>query len=303
VNIEFNEPENVVGQYQNLKTEEDADLFIALTHLGLYNYRDDILGDDQLAHQFPYFDLIIGGHTNELLDTVINDIPVLIANKYLNYLGRTRLKLKDKAIISMQTDHIDLNSIINFDADMQEKIDGYHSAMSYLQDVIGNSEINLDRYQTGCFYVDALREYMNVDLTFQNPGGVRAGLDQGSISIADIYSIEPFNNGTVIYEMTVLEIEDFLTESGSGFYYSGLILENSDGELFIRDTEGNLLEDNDVLSVGINDYIPAVYGNLFPESGETQELTAAETLTHYLLESSAEVYYPVCDCYFYYQFK
>ena len=52
---------------------------------------------------------------------------------------------------------------------------------------------------------------MNVDLTFQNSGGIRSSLDEGDITVREIYEISPFNNGTVIYEMTVAEIKEFTT--------------------------------------------------------------------------------------------
>ncbi len=59
-NLTFERPENVVSKYSNIKEQEDSDLYIALTHIG-YSKNNGKLGDYQLAEQFPYFDLIIGG--------------------------------------------------------------------------------------------------------------------------------------------------------------------------------------------------------------------------------------------------
>ena len=75
--------------------------------------------------------------------------------------------------------------------------------------------------EVGCFYPKALRMQMNVDVTFQNTGGIRTSLNAGDISRREIFEIGPFNNGTVIYEMTVADIKNFLMLSGSGFYSSG----------------------------------------------------------------------------------
>jgi len=51
---------------------------------------------------------------------------------------------------------------------------------------------------------------LEVDLTFQNTGGVRSNLNFGDITKKDIFEILPFNNPIIIYEMTVAEIKTFL---------------------------------------------------------------------------------------------
>jgi len=299
-NLSFQKAENIVSRYSSLKELEQADLYIALSHLGIYEF-DDRFGDFKLAKQFPYFDIIIGGHTNQLSDTVINNIPVLMAGKYLNYLGRTRLTIKDKKIETIQTDFIDLNEYADYDTDLKSKIDEYNNSMPFLDDIIGYSYLNHEKYQIGCFYTDAFREYMNVDVAFQNTGGVRAGLDEGDITKREIYAISPFNNGTVIYNMSVSEIKNFLISVEFGNYFSGIQITQIDANIEIKDLEGNIIPDETILSVGINDYIPAVYDTYFPTNGSIQTLTAAETLIEYLETINGDINYPVCDCYFRYQ--
>ena len=76
-NLTFQNPEDIVSDYSNVKSEENSDLYIALTHIG--HTKSNSLGDFELANQFPYFDLIIGGHSNGKINTVINNIPVFQA--------------------------------------------------------------------------------------------------------------------------------------------------------------------------------------------------------------------------------
>jgi 5'-nucleotidase/UDP-sugar diphosphatase len=299
-NITFQRPENVVSQYANIKGQENSDLYIALTHLGHNGYGGE-LGDFQLAGQFPYFDLIIGGHSHVLLDTVINNIPIFQAGCYLNYLGKIELSVKEKKIEFVDFDLINLNIYSDYDAELMGVIDGYNNSTSYLNDVIGFSHLYYAVYRVGCFYTDALRGAMNVDVSFQNTGGIRSDLDEGDIARREIYEISPFNNGTVIYHMSVSEIKTFLQESASGFYYSGIQIEQISSDIQIKDLSGNIIADNTVLSIGINDYIPAVYDSYFPTSGEVQSLTAAETLIFYLEYINDQVNYPDSNRYFRYQ--
>ena len=298
-NFTFERPENIVSQYSDIKEQKNSDLYIALSHLG-HNGYSGALGDFQLASQFPYFDLIIGGHSHRKIDTIINNIPVFQAGAYLNYLGKIELLVKDKKIDSINFTLIDLNTCTEYDHELKTVIDDYNN-LPYLSEVIGFSHIYHDIPKVGCFYADALRSVMNVDVAFQNTGGVRSGLDEGDITKREIFEIAPFNNGTVIYNMSIAEIKAFLKGSGSGFYYSGIQIEQIGDDIQVKDLNGNILTDNTILSLGINDYIPAVHETYFPTNGSIQSLTTAETIISYLVNVNSQVNYPNCDHYFRYQ--
>lgn len=296
--LNFTRPENVVGEYATLKSSESADLLVALSHLG-YGSSDEIMGDDRLADTYPWIDMVIGGHSHMIVNTEHNGIPVFQAGSYLHKLGKISLTVQNKKIVNYSFDLIDLDSYQQKDEPLMAVIDEYND-LPYLNDVIGNSQGYLSGPEVGCFYCDALRTVMNTDIAFQNTGGVRAGLDAGEITKREIFEISPFNNGTVIYEMTVGEIKTFLQNSGSGFYYSGVSIAKSGGEIVIRDKNNAKIPDDYVLSVGINDYIPAVHDLYFPNNGNRQLLTAAETLIYYLENVNSELDYQGSNCYFRY---
>lgn len=298
-NLTFQRPEDVVSQYSNLKEQENSDLYIALTHIGHDGYRGN-LGDFQLASDYPYFDLIIGGHSHLTIDTVVNNIPIFQAGSYLNYLGKIELSVINKSVSSIDFELIDLNLYKAYNAELKVIIDAYDN-LPYLNEVIGYSHSFLERYMVGCFYTDAMRGVMNTDVTFQNYGGIRSHLDDGDIIKREIFEISPFNNGTVIYDMSVAEMTDFLKGSGSGYFYSGILIEQMDSTILIKDLNNNIIPDDTVLTIGINDYIPAVHEDYFPASGNIQPLTAAETLISYLENINSQVNYPNCNRYFRYQ--
>ena len=296
--LTFNRPEDIVVQYADLKAEEDADLYIALTHIGRW-------ADFDFAHDFPYFDMIIGGHSHNLIDTVVNGIPIFQAGAYLHYLGKIMIEVNDQELQAIDFELIDLDNYNDFDAGIQLMIDQYNSSMPSLDDIIGySSTYHYRNYNLGCFYTDALRTQLNAEVTFQNPGGIRTDLDEGDITKREIYAISPFKNGTIIYSMTVSEIKEFLIGSGSGFYYSGIILEQSGAEVLIKDTNGQVLQNNVSLTIGLNDYIPAVYDMYFPppSAGSIQPFTDAETIIIYLENDPGPVNYPDCNRYFKYSF-
>lgn len=293
-NMLFEPHQEVVSNYADIKLKENADLYVALTHLG---HEDDF----ELAKNHPYFDLIIGGHSHWIIDTVINNIPVFQAGDNLNYLGKIELLINQKKIQSINYELIDLNTFPITDAKLRSKIKYYNNLPGF-DEVIGYSEIHhTRRYNVGCFYTDALREQINVDVTFQNTGGIRNDLYKGEITRGAIYWILPFDNGIVTYTMTVSEIKNFLIGSESGFYYSGIILEQKNGDVILKDNEGQVLDDNYNLTVGLNDYIPAVYDNLFPPDGDILPLKDAETIIDWLKNNPQPINYPECNRYFRYR--
>ena len=179
-NLTFQRPETVVSNFSTLKEQEGSDLLIALTHLG-HSGNEGSLGDFQLASQFPYFDLIIGGHSHYRIDTVVNNVPIFQAGSYLEFMGKIELEVMDGTIQSYQYQLIDLNDYVALDVALMAKIDEYND-LPELKEIIGFSQQYHNRSQVGCFFTDALLETMNVDVTFQNTGGIRSDLDEGDIT-------------------------------------------------------------------------------------------------------------------------
>jgi 2',3'-cyclic-nucleotide 2'-phosphodiesterase (5'-nucleotidase family) len=297
-NLKFSRPETVVGQYSDLKNEQNADLFVALTHLGHDGY-NGALGDYQLATDFPYFDLIVGGHSHREIDTIVNDIPIYQAGSYLRKLGRIDLEITNRQITSINYSMIDLDTYAEEDAELAEIINGYEN-QPYLQDVIGYSAAYHGIRDVGCFVTDALRTEVMVDVAIHNSGGVRDDLDEGDITKRDIYEISPFNNGTVIYNITVGELEEFFKQSGSGFYYSGIIIEQEMRSISIRDADGIRLKSDVVLRLVSNDYIAAVHEQYLPRNFEVRDATQAETVIAYLINHDQPVNVVGCERYFRY---
>lgn len=299
--VTFERPEDVVAQFSNVKEQENADLYIALTHLG-HNGDEEVLGDFQLAHQFPYFDLIIGGHSSKLIDTIVNNTPIFQVGRDLEYLGKIKLSVKNRKVEGVDFEMIKLSEYPDYDAELQNDIDAYNEGMAVvLEEVIGISHTHHERYQVGCFYTDALREKLEVDVTFQNYGGVRAALDEGDITVKEIFQIDPFNNGTRIYQMSASEVEAFLMGSQTWFCYSGIQIVQSGEDIQLLDINNNVIPENTTLSIGINDYIPAVYDTYFPMNADILPFTTAEGIIDYLKNINNEVNYPNCERYFKYE--
>jgi len=278
--LTFQHAKNIVQNYKTIKQEEEADIYIALSHLGHNSYGTK-MGDFKLAEENTFFDLIIGGHSHSIIDTVVAGTPIFQSGEHLNNLGQIEVTLYDNAIQEINFKLINLNNYNQYDQQLKTIINTYNDRPE-LDEVIGHSGINHSIMETGCFYTDALRKYLNVDVSFQNPGGIKAKLEQGDITKRNIFNIAPFNYGVLIYEMTVEEIKEFLVGSESGFYYSGIRIEKVDKSIQIKDLYGQIIPDEQILKIVVNDYIPAIHSAFFPEDGALHPLTDSETLITYL---------------------
>ena len=292
-NLSFQKYYNVIGNYLETKENEQSDLFIALTHLGEAT-------DGYLANSYPIFDAIIGGHSHTIVEKTVSNTPIFQAGSNLNYLGKIKLKISDREIKELDYQLIDLDSYSNFDPSIKELTDTYTESAN-LDEVIGYASAYHSRSQVGCFYTDALRNEMNVDITFQNTGGIRADLNEGDITKREIFTIDPFNNGSVTYTMTVGEIKNFLKESGVRIYFSGFDLIQNNDAIEIYNAENQLLNNDTNISVGLNDYIPAVYDTYFTQTPTFLPNTTAETIINYLYNNSSPIDYTWCNGYFQYQ--
>lgn len=292
--LEFQRFGNIVNNYANLKATENADLLVALTHLGAYS-------DRVLARDFSFFDVIIGGHSHEVVEEEVNGTPIVQAGSYLNRLGRIELKVLNKKVVDYNVDFIRLNDYPFEDEQLAEQIAIYNKSPEF-QEVVGYSKSWMGKNEVGCFYTTALMEYLETDCAFQNGGGIRSAIDQGDITALEIYNMDPFNNQSVIFTMTVREIKQFFEETGAGEHVSGIILEQSQNKLLVYDAAGKEMSDNETITIGINDYIPAVYDQYFPlEKAEIKDFTTAEAIIGYLKTINSTVDYEGCDQYFDYQ--
>ena len=86
---------------------KDSDIFIALSHLGARM-------DEDLAKYLggnPYgLDIIVGGHSHDILQTCYNEVLISQAGTKNRYLGKIKLKMDDNSITDIKTGFIDLET-------------------------------------------------------------------------------------------------------------------------------------------------------------------------------------------------
>ncbi|MBL3656102.1 bifunctional metallophosphatase/5'-nucleotidase [Fulvivirga sediminis] len=284
-------PYNVeLSKYGSLEADTDADLSILLTHLGSSV-------DSRIAEGNHNFDIIVGGHSHEVIDRKVDDIPVVQAGANFEMLGRMDLIISEGTIASSEVRFINLGEYEQYDEALQAKIDDYIGEV-HLDEVIGYSKNDMSKPNMGCFYTDALMNYLQTDVALQNTGGVRSTFDAGDITMGEVFDMDPFSNHCVIFKMAVSELETFFMNADEGFHVSGMQFGTDHTGFALYDTEGHVLSETDSLMVGVNDYIPAVHDRYFPyDRADIKDYTTAEAIIKYLQNASEEIDYAGCDNY------
>ena len=274
--LTFTEGLDSFQNYENLKTDNGADLLVALTHYGSYK-------DRKILENYSFVDLVIGGHTDQEYGYFYENGYMLMSGKYLEKVSKTTLTVTNNAITDFNFELIDLSdTTMEFDQTVKTKVDNYNNQPEFYT-VIGESEIPHSGNETACLYTDALQTITGADFVIQNMGGIRANLDEGDITPFDVYSIDPFGNSLDTFEMTITELRTFLNAFRSSFSYSTTLEISKDQNQILQfSKDGITLEDTDVVNFSLNDYISNVYKDYFPEPSFTYEKTTAEYIIEYI---------------------
>lgn len=221
--------------------KEEADLIVALTHIGFYGEDSSRTGDIQLAMAVPELDVIVGGHTHTKLEEpyVVGKTLIVQADGYSEYVGRLNL------VVDSDTDSVTAHSyqLLPVNAKKTVKYNGkkYYSYVGtgYVEDqeildamnpyiegadellnkpvgiaaveLTGGKSVSRTRETNlGNLITDGMRAKIGADIAFQNGGGIRAGIAPGQITYRDLLTVQPFGNTLTEIEMTGAQIIDVL---------------------------------------------------------------------------------------------
>ena len=237
--------------------QEEADLFkqqginkvILLSHLG-YKL------DKKVAQETSNIDVIIGGHSHNLVEGVTEGEnllksktgePVIITNggKDGEHFGNLSLEFNSNGILTNAKNEIfnttDFSRNLIYakilQADMEE-----NEKVGYINSVLPQPKNKLiEENPQANFIADAIRNELGVEIAFLNSANLRSSFEPGTFTKLDAKMISPFHNQMVIANVTEKDLVDAfkftcktLVNSRPGlFAVSGLkyTVRKSDGEL------------------------------------------------------------------------
>lgn len=274
---------------ESLVLRDSCDLFVFLNHYGVDK-------DRALAENLPKgsVDLIIGGHSHTLIDTImrINDILITQAKSKLSHATLIKITFDEKGKVHTTMELFPIDKGAEKE-DLLRMVERYN-ANPVLREVLAQAEDDMVSYdQLGYFMVDVLRATNGVQIGVLNPGGVRIeSHPKGAFTVGDVYRLDPFGNESVIFTLTGAQIRDILFDSFrrdeflpvylSGIrshYYLGDDMLPTRIDLFTE--EGKPLDLSATYSVAMNSYMASVTN--FDKSTKQETFrTTAESMIEFL---------------------
>ena len=280
--VSFKRPEAVLPDYQFLRNQNDV--VILLSHCGL----DD---DIELAEANPWLDAIIGGHSHTLIEhpSETNGVLITQSGSHLKYATLVKLHVKNHKVVAKEAIVLNVNKVRKEKAEIKQLVDEFNNAPA-LNEAIATAKTKFETPQElGCMITDALREMSGADFAFQNTGGVRVPyLKKGPITVKDVYSIDPFNNDVVMYEMTGEQVKKFILNSyrkngGYPSYVSGMTYEvNDNGKSVWVNMEGGSFSTKKTYKVAFNSYMASTVNIESVDEGRSLFMTSEEMMIEFL---------------------
>ena len=259
--------------------KEQADIVIALVHMGLYPEITE--GSKAVAAQVPGLALVIDGHTHTKLEEPVMvknevtglDVAIVQARHWGLYMGNANLSFMNGEVtdLNWKLDPINVqyretlddgSRVYKFvgeelkeDAALAALIQPFIDKVDAVLDgVIGtatapflNDDTRKMETALGDLVADSMFWYvksmnLDVDFAFQNGGGIRTSLADGEIQKRTIYEVLPFDNTVMTVTMKgsdVLAIFDYVPETVT----HGANPQVSEGVSFVIDTASGKVTD------------------------------------------------------------
>ncbi len=249
-----------------------ADIIVALSHAG-----EAI--DRRLAEQVPEIDVIVGGHSHtrlpsgdmvwhsqDLKVSSVNGTVIAQAYQWGGELGRIDLLFVKDQAGTWQVDRyrarlIPVTADVPEDPGVAAVVDQFWKPIApQYAEVIGQAGGEFagrgDDQAEYNLVADAVRESFNAEFGMENMGGVRAPLIRGTITKADLVTLDPFSNTVVTFTATGKEIRDILQRYSPAV--SGIRYRVENRELVDVTIGGKPLDDARTYSGVTNSYFAGV---------------------------------------------
>jgi 5'-nucleotidase/UDP-sugar diphosphatase len=200
---------------------DGVDLIVVVSHMGFEH-------DQRIARNHPDIDIVVGGHDHRPLHQPVKENRTIIvqAGSWGRYVGKLDLvvDVAGDSVFSWQGKLVEMRAAdIVPDTRTAAKVDELESGIrDKMREVIGELRTAWTRpprgqrteSSSGNWQADMMREYAEVDVAFQNVGGIRKDLAAGPITVGDVWEMNPFGNHFVVFHVdgaTLRRMIDFQT--------------------------------------------------------------------------------------------
>ncbi|MDR1293171.1 MAG: 5'-nucleotidase C-terminal domain-containing protein [Clostridiales Family XIII bacterium] len=327
LDIDFGTSDDILAYAEDMAGElkdDGAEFIIALSHLGTednsslgvdYGTSYDLRGIDGI-------DLIVDGHSHTSLEDITQDgkTPIVSTGSEMVAFGQVEVG-EDLEVTGYKSITKEETADMKPDPSVTAVIDKWAGEVAEAgAQVVSHTDtaIEVDRSSErteetvmGDLVADAMRWAADSDIAFENGGAIRAGFDEGDITVGEVNAALPFSNflcetklkGSVIEEALEVSVSSYPEERGGFLQVSGLTFAfdpaKAAGERVLSVTVGGeALDPEKEYTVATNDF-NAAGGDEYemfkapflsdPLSNDKGISAVADALTEYLNSGAANI--------------
>lgn len=286
--LSFPDPKQMADKYSKIQGE--TDFMVLISHMGSTHDRDFIEMND-------HYDLLLSGHSHEMINEVVDETILLQAGKNLTDIGVTVLNVENSDEIRVVRHEI--ISLDGYQADQEyAKIVKQYYDNPKLKKSIGYFTDPIQKEGFANLMVDAMYNSVDVDIALCNIGGVRLdGHPAGDMPLASIFSLEPFGSQIWTMKMTPAQIRKLITskfndkenskEARRVDLYSTtpyIIEVDEDGDAI--DVKFDTLKEGREYTVAMGDYVVSKYKDLDSKEKKNTDIYITDALLSFIKDKS-----------------
>ncbi|MCD8033835.1 MAG: bifunctional metallophosphatase/5'-nucleotidase [Alistipes sp.] len=286
--LEFPDPQQMAMKYA-AELRPKVDVLVLVSHMG-----DD--RDAELLGRETLFDVVIGGHTHQEIDSLINGTLLTQTGKYLNNVGVTEIKLRGKKVESVGYRLVPLAGYAP-DSLYQAEVDRYY-ADPVLNKPVGEFAGAADKWGVANWMAEAVADEADADIGMYHIGGVRLdSIRKGGVGMAKIYDLEPFGTEIAVMRMTPADMRRMIVskyndeENRKEAHRIDLIATTP--YVIVTDAKDNAvdvrfpkLREGRSYKIAVSDYVYKNYNDLNYTDGEITDVKVADVLLEELEDDS-----------------
>ena len=252
----FADPINIVKTTASyLRDTEGCDVVVVATH----DYDSSINSSIAALSGSSRIDAIFCAHTHEnVYETVTRSdkvqIPVVQCNHKNNNAQELIITIGEDGSYESHSARKYYPSNYEISSDVAAVIARYQDLINKSNEVIGTTSSSLAKKTLGAYAVDAMLNDANyvgygfgsVDVAIINTGGIRATINAGGITRAEVFEVFPFNNAVVLVNLSGKKIKDLYSKNSSYLYID---VADSVGSSYTS------LKDNTIYQLAVIDYV------------------------------------------------
>lgn len=190
--LRFTDAVQTLETYEYLR--DSCQVLVALTHIGS-KY------DRKVADEASDYDLIIGGHSHEKINEVVDGVLITQTGRNLAMVGVTEVRLLGDEIQSISYRQIPLADYAP-DLIYQQMVDEYRNN-PLLREKAGELTATADKAGVANLFLQSLQRKTGSEVAFYHYGGLRRdSLSKGILTRCDVYDLDPFISEICTMEMT-----------------------------------------------------------------------------------------------------